>query len=371
MLGNGAKRQAQLSRFLGGLGSDISLEENFRQAFQADYKVIEDELRSYVGKFMFPVVSAPLAKQQGLTSEMQSVPLSEAEAQYHLGDLLLRGNSLEEAEERLQKSLALDANSAASRASLGLLRLRQKKPAEAKKLLEAALAADGRNHLAHYYYALALSEEEQYEAAITAYKQAIASKPDAAHVHADLGYTYLNIGRNKEATEAFKEAERLDPRNPYFNRGRSYAYLRLGRGTLAAINAAIYLKRQGWLDDHAPYMALVAHFGYRQAQRGADADRVIEEASTRINAAEWPSPVLRYLQRASSAEQLLKLATDNDKLTEAHAYIGMDLSLKGERNAALEHLRWVVEHGNRNFVEYPLATAEIKRIEAAGGPSAQ
>ena len=43
----------------------------------------------------------------------------------------------------------------------------------------------------------------------------------------------------------------------------------------------------------------------------------------------------------------------------------LDLSLNGNPAEALPHLHWVRENGNKNFVEYPLALAEIERIEAA------
>ena len=90
------------------------------------------------------------------------------------------------------------------------------------------------------------------------------------------------------------------------------------------------------------------------------------QASTKLIVFEWPYPVFRYLKREITEEQLLALATDSDKLTEAHTYIGLDLSLDGKRQEALPHLDWVRENGNKNFVEYPLALAEIERIKAKG-----
>jgi lipoprotein NlpI len=109
-------------------------------------------------------------------------------------------------------------------------------------------------------------------------------------------------------------------------------------------------------------MAFVAHFGYRQSQQTEAARQVLEDAATKSNTSGWPFPVVQYLQRKLTADALLALATDNNKQTEAHAYIGMDLSINGEREAALAHLRWVAENGNKNFVEYPLALSEIKRL---------
>jgi len=89
------------------------------------------------------------------------------------------------------------------------------------------------------------------------------------------------------------------------------------------------------------------------------------KVSAKGDTSDWPYPVIEYLQQKLTAEELLARATDNDKQTEAHAYIGLALSLNGEREAALEHLRWVRENGNRNFVEYPLALSELARLEAA------
>ncbi len=155
-------------------------------------------------------------------------------------------------------------------------------------------------------------------------------------------------------------------------RTRSYLYLRRAYGVMAASDAINYLKRQGWRDRHSAYMAVAANLGFRQQRRDNPyAAKVLEDAATKLDATEWPYPVIRYLRRELTAEKLLELATDNDKLTEAHAYVGLDLSLAGSHEAALTHLRWVKENGNRNFVEYPLALEEIGRIEAMSSKQSQ
>ncbi len=369
VLGNNRTRQAQFTQFINQLNTDMPLEESFRQSFQTDYKGMEDELRSYVSKLTFPAVQYNLKNTQlDVVKEMQSASLSEAEAQYYMGDLLLHGNRLDEAEERLQKSMEMDANFASSRVSLGILRLRQQQFAEARKLLQSAIAIDSRNYLAHSYYADVLSEDKQYEEAIKSYKQSIALKPDAWKTHAELGDVYLRLGRDTEAIHSFKQALRLAPRNPSLYRNFSYDSLRMGRGTLAAAYAAAYLKLLGWRDEHSPYLALAAYFGKKQAH-ATDAAKILDEAAGKLDTSAWPYPVIRYLQQAIKADELLKQATDNDKLTEAHAYIGMEQSLSGKRDDALMHLRWVKENGNKGFIEYPLALAELSRIERSSGDS--
>ena len=85
-------------------------------------------------------------------------PITEAEAQAYLGDLLLKSNRAD-AEAYLQRALALDPNLPMANASLGLLRVREGKPEQARAHLERAVAASSQNYLIHYYYAFALSRE--------------------------------------------------------------------------------------------------------------------------------------------------------------------------------------------------------------------
>jgi tetratricopeptide (TPR) repeat protein len=361
MLANDGKRQPQLIRYISQMNSGMSHEENFRQSFETDYKTMEDELRSYINKFLLPVLDVTF-KQLDFVKEMQGAPLTEAEAHYHMGDLLLRGLRLKEAEEHLLKATGLDPKHASSVISLSSLRLLQGRRADGKKLLQEAINLDPKNYLGYLSYADLLVEDSQFEEAIKFYQQAAQLKPDAWRIHTGMARAYLGLGQEAEASKAYSAALRLDPRNPYINRSYSYIALRMARGSLAAVNALIYLKRQGWRDDHSLHMALVAHFGYRQSQQKASADKVLEDAATKSDASSWPFPVVQYLQRKLTADELLALATDNNKQTEARAYIGMDLSINGEREAALAHLRWVAENGNKNFVEYPLALSEIKRL---------
>ena len=62
-----------------------------------------------------------------------------------------------------------------------------------------------------------------------------------------------------------------------------------------------------------------------------------------------------------TAAQLLGVADTNDKLTEAHAYIGVIQMIAGTPTPAKVHFEWVKANGNKNFVEYDLAIAELNR----------
>ncbi|MDQ1610962.1 MAG: hypothetical protein QOG00_893 [Pyrinomonadaceae bacterium] len=367
MLGNDGARRPQLTRFISQLNGELSIEENFRQSFQADYGKLESELRGYLKNHAYPVLEFTLEKPLELSKDAVSTTMMEAEVEYYMGDLLLRSFRFDEAAERLEKSIALDEKFAPARVSLGQVRLYQRRPDEAQKVLREAVALDSQSALAHYHYASALGAGGKLEEAVASLRQAIALKPDLVGAHADLGRAYRNLRRNEESLAAYNEAIRHAPEEPYLYHSRAYVSLQLARGNGAVSDAKTYIKLQGWRDDSAPYLALAAYFGHRQKNRPADAARMLAEAAAKTDptAAAWPRTIYKYLAGELTADELLKQSTDKDKLTESHTYIGLNLSLDGKRAEALPHLRWVTEQGNRNFVEYPLAVSEVERIEAA------
>jgi Flp pilus assembly protein TadD len=64
---------------------------------------------------------------------------------------------------------------------------------------------------------------KNYDAAITAFEQAITLAPDRASVRKDLAYTLLKVGENEEARDQFGAAMRLDPADQHV--ALEYAFL--------------------------------------------------------------------------------------------------------------------------------------------------
>jgi tetratricopeptide (TPR) repeat protein len=157
--GRSPSRRPQLLRYLEMLASGKSGDDAFRQAFQTDPDGLEKELRQYVEQNRYTEQSISFESPLEFNTEMTSASLSEAEARFYLGDLLLHTNRIEAAEAYLLESLKLDENLAASHTSLGMLRLRQNRYGEAIKYLERAVTLDPQSYLAHYTYADALSRE--------------------------------------------------------------------------------------------------------------------------------------------------------------------------------------------------------------------
>lgn len=367
MLGNDGKRQPQFARFISLIGEGKPVEESFRRAFQADYKTIGKELQDYIASYMFPATLYSPPEQVGFTKDARSAVLSEAEAESFLGELLLNSGRYDEAEPRLQKAVEKDANCAECRIALGSLRFRQRRYAEAKQHLQAGLSLAPQNYRGLHVYANLLREEESYDGAIKTYDRALQINPNLANVHLDLSFAYLAVGRRRESDEAFDQALKLGSGGDAYYHARSYAMLRMGRGAQAAADAVTFIKGRGWQDDSAPYAALAAYLGYRMDRLNAEANKTLEEMAAKLDAKEWPYPVIKYLKRQITARQLISSAKDNDQMTEARAYIGMDLSLSGNPDEAIRHLQWVREKGNPGFVEREMACGELKRIERRSG----
>jgi tetratricopeptide (TPR) repeat protein len=158
ILGKDGQRMSQLGKFVELISANVPMEKAFQQAFAMSFENMEQELRAYIQRDRYPILTGNFTSKVVYDSAMQSGPVTEAESQAYLGDLLLHSNRVD-CEPYLQKALALDPDLAMAHASLGLLRVRQGKSDEARKNLERAIATNSQNYLIHYYYAYALSRE--------------------------------------------------------------------------------------------------------------------------------------------------------------------------------------------------------------------
>lgn len=204
----------------------------------------------------------------------------------------------------------------------------------------------------------------QNKRAIEDFDEAIRLNPQYTEAYYNRANAYMDMGQREQAVQDYSKAIALNGSHAeaFYNRGLVYAILQRGE---AASDARSYLELKGWKDERALYVALIGYLGYRYGHQDEEAKKLLEEAKTKGETSAWPYPIIRYLLEESSSQALLQAATDNDKRTEAHAYLGLELSLAGKRKEALTHLRWVKEYGNKGFVESTLASNELSRLEPA------
>ena len=218
-----AGKADQLAKFLDLINADVALGDAFQQAFGMTLDAMEKELRNYVQQNRYNELTGHFEHKLELDTGTQIAPLTEAEAQAYLGDLLLHSNRME-AQGYLQKALALDPNLAMAHASLGMLYFRQGKPDQARASLERAVAANSQNYLAHYYYAYTLSRETEEGQPLTGYaperaakirehlQKAITLRPDYPESYNLLAFVSMVTGDDlKETIESMKRVLSSSP----------------------------------------------------------------------------------------------------------------------------------------------------------------
>ena len=172
-----------------------------------------------------------------------------------------------------------------------------------------------------------------------------------------------------KAIADYNEAIRLYPGyvHAYFNRG--VAFLLTGSAKVGE-DARKVLELEGWRGEYSQYAVLWGYFGLRRAGNADSAKRLLDDAAARCDTTAWPYPVIRYLRGELDQTAMLAAASDNDKMTVARFYLGLDLALKGRYEEAREHYRWVKEHGNPSLFQFTHALAELDKLEGTGLSSA-
>ena len=217
-------RVEQLTTFLDKIISNVPVEEAFQQAFQMTIEAMEKELRDYVKQDRYHILNGHFERKLETDKSLQTVPISEADAQAYLGDLLLHSNR-KDCETYLEKALTLDPHSVMAHTAMGMAKLRDGDVDEALKHLEQAVSANSQNYLAHYYNAYALSKIGSTgsmpvsgfapETAATMRREllkAIALRPDYPASYNLLGYVSLVTGNNlSETREMVLSALKVSP----------------------------------------------------------------------------------------------------------------------------------------------------------------
>jgi tetratricopeptide (TPR) repeat protein len=348
MMGNNGQYRPQLGKFLNLVGANVSIDEACKQAFRLPVETLEKELKKYVEGHSFRMQIATFERKLEFDSELKVAPLTEAQAQGYLGDLLLHTNRLTDAETRLQQALSLDPKLTMAQASLGILRSRQGQITEAKKNLEDAVNGDSNNYLAHYYYAFALSREgmkdnyaETYSAENAAkmraeLKRAIELNPSFPESYSLLSFINMVTGENlDDSVKLLQQALRLSPGRQDLDLMLAQIYLRqqkfdLAKRTLEPLLGAkdrrLQIQAKSVMESLKNYESQVARYQAEVAERASGRAPVLrkheDSATTEQNEESAPPTATDYLQEALRPVEVgeeriqglfIKLECDNSK----------------------------------------------------------
>src|SRR5207244_839870 len=132
----------------------------------------------------------------------------------------------------------------------------------------------------------------------------------------------------------------------------------LARWSLGQFDKALAdFERCGELGPKDHYTPILRYFAACRVGDAAAAKRVLAAKVETLDL-EWPRPVAQFLLGSLDEAGLMKLATNNDKLTEAHCYLGLENVRLGQADAARPHFQWVVDNGTPTFIEVGIARSE-------------
>jgi len=147
--------------------------------------------------------------------------------------------SLQTAEELVQKAISLSGVNAEARAFLGRIYLTKRQYNEAIAEGKRAVEMAPNSAFVHAALGFSLKNAGRPEEAITLYKKAIRLSPisDSWYL-SDLGHCYGMLGRYEEAISAFKKAISLSPESPYYHSYLAAIYFLTGRENEARAETA-------------------------------------------------------------------------------------------------------------------------------------
>ena len=234
--------QKQLTKFLDLILAKTPTEQAFREAFKTDYSTFEKELANYIRKSSYRIDVATFERNLEFDDQMTSAPITEAQAQAYLGDLLNHTNRPREAIVKLREALTMDPELSMAHASLGIALAREEKYTEALQHLAKAVTSDSSSHLAHFYYAYALSKQGWNESlGVQSYsvenaaimraelEKSIKAQPNFAESYSLLAFVNLVTNQNlDDAAKQIKKAISLSPGDEQYAFILAQIYLKSG-----------------------------------------------------------------------------------------------------------------------------------------------
>lgn len=229
-----------MGKFLVMSLSNKPAEQAFKEAFGIDYSQMETDLRKYVEQSSYKYHALTFKNKLLFDTEMRTAPMTDAESNAYLGDLLYHIQRVDDAEPLLRAALNVQPEMSLANTSMGMVKIRQRKYDEAKSFLDKAIAQDPKNHLAFFEYARLLSREgrdefgyvQKFDAPIAAkirqlLKKAISLNPAYAESYELLAFVALvNNEELEDATLQLRTALKYQPGNARYLMRMAEIYLR-------------------------------------------------------------------------------------------------------------------------------------------------
>ncbi|MCW5957601.1 MAG: tetratricopeptide repeat protein [Pyrinomonadaceae bacterium] len=283
-----------------------------------------------------------------------------AEAFNNRGGIRNKRDDLDGAFSDYTRAIELNGNYALAYFNRGIVRFQKKDNDGAIGDYTRSLELDPRQPRAYFNRGFARFLKEDQDGAVADYTRAIELDPGYL-----LAYSARAAARTKKldhygAVADHTKAIELGDEDSYYSRSWSKFLLKDTDGAFQ--DASTFLETNGLRGGSPPYAVILGYLSLKKAGKPVEARSFMQNWIKQFDPAAWTTKIMKYLNGEMTSAQLLALATDNDKLTEVHGYIGEMLLIAGDRTNAGLHFKWVRDRGVKTFNEFDLAIAELNRI---------
>jgi lipoprotein NlpI len=210
----------------------------------------------------------------------------------------------------------------------------------------------------------------EYHDAVLAFRRALACRPRAVHILAQLAYTLLEVRDFDAARSTVEQALDIDPRDLEINRTAGY----------------LDFLAERWADAIARFRYVASAHPDRSAAGFAQlmlwvsqlrAGVARPEFVDRRPGVDWPQPLMLHMKGQYSEAELAQAVRDDDgeydleaqtyqgvhgRLVEALFYVGECHWARGDRALAREYFAALVNLRQPDYHEHVLALAEIAKL---------
>lgn len=233
---------------------------------------------------------------------------------------------------------------------------------KALKLFDKAIELDPTNILIYINRAQVKIILNDYAGGVADYDQAIKLNPNASYLYNNRGEAWKAKKEYARAIADYDRSLRLQPNDPITMLNRATVEMIMGRKQAIA-TARKTFDIAGRPDEIAIRAALIGQVAARRGAKKDEAKRFLRDAKEKCDAKKWPYPVVQYLLSEIDEKTLLEASKDDGERLTARCFIGLDLELKGKKDAAIEHFRWVKKHGTVYQDPFAIAVAELDRLK--------
>jgi tetratricopeptide (TPR) repeat protein len=249
-----------------------------------------------------------------------------AEALIDIADAYKKLKDFKQAQYYYEKAIEVSPNYGVAYASLGDFLIQQSQRTKGMALINKGVEVDPKSYWAYALQGDNLRDAMEIDLAIKAHSKAHDLRPNYAFGYLNLAVTYLCANQPDKAIKLMDQAK----------------------------------TKFKWNNKWSTYFPITLYCAYMQNNQPGKAKAVAKEDLAKANKKEWPYAVLQYLCGTINKEQLMKLAVDQDKKTEAHAYAGYFEYYSGHKDKAKLHWQWVIKNGSPTYIEVPLSKYMLK-----------